>query len=29
VIVFDHGRQRVRHLGVADLAKLESLAAHT
>jgi len=29
MIVFDHGRERGRHVGVADLAKLESLAALT
>ena len=29
VIVFDHGQERGRHIGVADLAKLESLAALT
>ena len=29
MIVFEHGRERGRHVGVADLAKLESLAALT
>jgi thioredoxin 2 len=29
VIVFDHGRERGRHVGVADLAKLESVAGLT
>ena len=29
VIVFDHGQERGRHIGVADLAKLELLAALT
>jgi thioredoxin 2 len=29
MIVFEHGRERARHIGVADLAKLESLAALT
>ena len=29
VIVFDHGKERGRHVGVADLPKLESLAALT
>ena len=29
VIVFEHGRERGRHVGVADLTKLESLAGST
>ena len=29
LIVFEHGRERGRHVGVADLAKLESLASLT
>jgi thioredoxin-like negative regulator of GroEL len=29
VIVFEHARERGRHVGVADLTKLESLAGLT
>jgi thioredoxin 2 len=29
VIVFEHGRERGRHVGVADLTRLESLAGST